>query len=281
MKKRMICIVLLLAPWMTACTTNAISGRSQLLLVSESSAITQSTQEYQSLVGELRKTGKLSTDTRLLTRVQVITDKLIDQAVKYRPETAQWSWRVQVIDEPDTVNAFCMPGGKMAVYTGLIQKINPTDDELAQVMGHEIAHALLKHGAEKMSLQVMSAAAVTAAAATTEDGASSARRQQLGGLLAMTAVMLPNSRGAESEADRVGLELAARAGYQPHAAVSLWQKMINKSGGGSGFDLLSTHPAESRRLDALSAAEASVIPYYTAVPKKAKANRAWTSETRE
>lgn len=248
---------------LTGCATNKVTGRSQLMLVSEQSAITQSASAYSSLIGGLDKSGKLSGDEKLVERVQNITDRLISQAVKYRPETKDWKWSVQVIDEPTTVNAFCMAGGKMAIYTGLIEKVKPTDDELSQVMGHEISHALASHTAEKMSVQMAAGIAVLAVTASANQNNRQATHD-LSSLAALTLVTLPNSRVAENEADTIGIELAAKAGYDPHAAVTLWEKMMKASGQTSKFDFLSTHPASPKRIEALAALEGKMRPIYEA-----------------
>ncbi|QDX82698.1 hypothetical protein B9N43_16515 [Denitratisoma sp. DHT3] len=268
---------LALAAFLAGCAANPISGRSQLLLVSESSAIADSIQAYQGMVGKLEKEGKISHDAKLNARVQRITDRLIDQAVLYRPETRDWAWSVKVIEDPKTINAWCMPGGKMAIYTGLIEKIKPTDDELAQIMGHEISHALLKHGAEKMSMQMAAGVAAIAIGVSGSNSGNGGKRQAGAELALLGLVLLPNSRGAESEADRIGLELAARAGFHPHAAVTLWEKMMQASGDNSRFDWLSTHPASSKRLEELSAQELDILPFYEAAPKRQAPSRAWTS----
>jgi predicted Zn-dependent protease len=205
----------------TACATSP-TGRKQLMLVSEQQAISASRQAYVQEIGKYQQQGKLVTDPRLLNRVEVITERLVAQAVLMRPDSAKWEWSVQVIDEPKTVNAWCMAGGRMAIYTGLIQKIDPTDDELAQVMGHEIAHALANHTAERMSVAMASQAGVIAAGILADNpGAAMATTATA----AKLAVDLPNSRTAETEADRIGIELAAKAGFDPRAAVTLWQKM--------------------------------------------------------
>src|SRR5512135_2998315 len=147
-----------------ACATSP-TGRKQLMLVSEDQAISASRQAYQQEMGKYQKEGKLVTDPRLLNRVRVITERLVGQAVRMRPDSAKWQWSVQVVDDPKTVNAWCMAGGRMAIYTGLIQKIDPTDDELAQVMGHEISHALANHTAEHMSVAMAENAGLLAAGA--------------------------------------------------------------------------------------------------------------------
>lgn len=270
-------IVLALAALLLGCAANPISGRSQLLLVSEESAIADSIQAYQGMVGKLEKDGKISRDAQLNARIQRITDRLIDQAVLYRPETRDWAWSVKVIEDLKTVNAWCMPGGKMAVYTGLIEKIKPSDDELAQIMGHEISHALLKHGAEKMSMQMAAGVAAIAIGVAGGSSKDSGRRQTGAELALLGLVLLPNSRGAESEADRIGLELAARAGFHPHAAVTLWEKMMQANGEKSRFDWLSTHPSSPGRLEELSTQEFDVRAFYEAAPKNQEPSRAWTS----
>ena len=262
------------AALLSGCADNPITGRSQFMLVSEETAIADSSRAYQGLISDLGKQGRLSNDQKLITRIRSITDRLIEQAVNYRPETRQWAWSINAIDDPKTANAFCMAGGRMAVYTGLIEKIEPSDDELAQVLGHEISHALLQHSREQMSEQMAAGVGVAIIGATARD--SSDDRATLAGLGAAAFILLPHSRTAESEADRLGVELAARAGYHPHAAVTLWNKMLKESGGTS-IDFLSTHPAPQKRIEALSAIEASMMRFYSEQGRKLKPSRPWTS----
>lgn len=179
--------------------TKSISGRSQLLLVSEKEAIASSKQAYLATLGDMKKKGKLSADRKVIDRVQQITDRLIEQAVILRSDTKNWEWQVSVIEDPE-VNAWCMAGGKMAVYTGLIKQLKITDDELAQVMGHEISHALANHTAERMSVAMISSlgVAVLGAAADADGLALTASA-----VAAKVAVELPNSREGESEADKL------------------------------------------------------------------------------
>ena len=229
------------------------------------------------MINTLDKKGVISTDNSLNTRVRSITDRLVDQAVRYRPDTDQWEWSVKVIDEPNTLNAFCMPGGKMAIYTGLIQKLNVTDDEIAQVMGHEISHAIANHGAEKMSNQLLAniiLAGVAAGARTSQDRQA---RQDVGTAAALVFINLPNSRTAEEEADRLGIELAARAGYDPRAAVSLWEKMMGQSGSKSRIDFLSTHPSPPKRIEALAALQGPMLQLYADGKQEKSPTRKWTS----
>lgn len=251
-------VVVTAAALLASCATNPVTGRRQFIIVPESQAIAASKEAYVQMLSPLEKEGKVDSDKALKARIDKITSRLVAQAIHFRPETEQWEWTVKIIDDPKTVNAFCMAGGRMAVYTGLIQQINPTDDELAQVMGHEIGHALSNHTAEKMSVAMASDLAVTTVAATRNN---SQVALQGAALAAMLAVQLPNSREAESEADRIGIELAARAGYDPHSAVTLWQKMAQVGGGGR-FDFLSTHPAPEKRMDTLAGLVSQMMPYY-------------------
>ena len=232
---------------LAGCSSNPMTGRSQLMLVPEGRVISQSISAYKAELAPHAKKGRLNDDTRVVQRVRAITDRLVAQAVRYRPDSASWAWEVNVIDDPKTLNAFCMPGGKMALYTGLIDQLKATDDEIAQVMGHEIGHALANHGAEKMSVGMLSDVLVSVIAG------NNGGRRQTGELAALLAWQLPNSRGAESEADRIGIELAARAGYDPDAAPRLWQKMKAANGEKGRFDLLSTHPASDKRMEELAA----------------------------
>ncbi len=257
---RRLSFVLLLVS-LVACATNPVTGRQQLMLVSEEQSIVASRDAYVKMLEPLQEEGKIDSDPELTSRINLITAKLIAQALRYRPETEDWDWRVKIIDEPDTINAFCMAGGKMAIYTGLIKKLEATDDELAQVMGHEIAHALSAHTAERMSIALATSLAATGFALTQDQpevalvGAS---------LAAALAIQLPNSRASESEADVIGIELAARAGYDPRASVTLWQKMAEATGNTGSFDFLSTHPAPSNRMEKLRQLIPKMMPLYEA-----------------
>jgi predicted Zn-dependent protease len=250
--------VLALALAVAGCATN-VAGRRQLMLVSEQSAIAQSKQAYVQTMGKLSSEGKLVTDPAVTNRVSEITGRLIAQAIKYRPETEKWEWSVRVIDDPKQVNAWCMAGGRMAIYTGLINKIDPTDDELAQVMGHEISHALLNHTAERMSRAMVANVGAIGAGIATESAAVMGGAMALGQL----GLMLPNSRGSEAEADRIGMEIAAKAGYDPRAAATLWKKM-EQAGGKGPPQFLSTHPSPANRQQTLAALAPSMMGYYQA-----------------
>jgi len=248
---------------MAGCQSAPVTGRNQFIIVPESQAIQASTQAYAEVLAPIRKQGKLNDDAAMKARVDRITARLVAQAIKYRPETGSWDWQVAVIDDPKTINAWCMAGGKMAIYSGIITQLNLTDDEIAQVMGHEIAHALAKHTAERMSTAMASDAALQLGAMLL--GAPSATTQmalQAAAVATTVGVQLPNSRQQESEADRIGIELAAKAGYDPHAAPQLWEKMLQATNSRGQSDFLSTHPQSEKRQQALAALIPQMMPYY-------------------
>jgi predicted Zn-dependent protease len=256
-------LIALLTLSLGACVTNPITGRSQAMMVSDAEAAQQSVQAYNQLLSEAAQQRVLDNDPATLVRVQAIARPIIDQAMQKRPETRSWQWDVHVL-KSEEINAWCMAGGKIAVYTGLLEKIRPTDDELAQVLGHEIAHALLSHQAEKISRAQMQklglGLGVLAGAAVGYDVRGLAG---LADSLATLGLQLPNSRQAENEADSVGIELAARAGFNPNAAVTLWEKMI-QAGGSGGPEWLSTHPNPESRIQAMKAKAQQLMPVYEA-----------------
>jgi predicted Zn-dependent protease len=255
--KRLFGILILCTVLVSACATSP-TGRHQLMIVSEDSAIAASKEAYVEMLRPYAEEGKIDNDPALKKRVNNITGRLIAQAIKMRPETRDWEWSIKIIDDPETVNAWAMAGGKMALYSGLIAKIKPSDDELAQVLGHEIAHALAKHSAEKMSVAMASSIGVMAVGVATKGEGLALSGAALAAAL---AVQKPNSRAAETEADRIGIELAAKAGYDPRAAITLWQKMA-KVGGKGPPEFLSTHPAPENREKTLASLVPQMMPYY-------------------
>jgi predicted Zn-dependent protease len=252
--KRKLVVTALLAAGLVACQANPVSGRKQLVLVSEEQAQASSAQAYAQTLSEAQKQGKLSTDAALNARVKRITDRLIVQAGNMYAPSREWKWSVAVIDEP-TLNAWCMPGGKMAIYTGIIHKLNLSDDEIGQIMGHEIAHALLGHGRERMSRAIAMQGGMTLGSIIVGQDLSMLEP------VADIALTLPHSRAGESEADRYGVELAARAGFDPRTAVHLWEKMSAASSNGVP-QFLSTHPAPDNRIQALNALVPQMMPIY-------------------
>ncbi len=245
---------------LAGCAANPITGRSQFMVVPERMAIGESAAAYNAMMGELGKKRKIESDGERTKKVREITDRLIAQAVRFRPDSASWNWEVQVINDPKTVNAFCMAGGKMAIYSGMWEKLKATDDEIANVMGHEIGHALANHTQERMSIAYGTGIGTQIAAIALGARDQTAALMQQAAVL---AIALPNSRESESEADQIGIELAARAGYDPKAAVTLWEKMA-KLGEGGPPEFLSTHPSPENRAARLKELGERVRPLYLA-----------------
>lgn len=230
------------------CATTTAPGtvgvqREQMLLISSQEINKASEQAYRNTLNQAAGKGALLKTGPHLNRVRAIANRLIPTTAAFRPDAPKWKWEVSVIEAPD-LNAWCMPGGKIAVYTGLIEKLKVTDDELAAVMGHEIAHALREHGRERASRAQLTNLSLSVLGIATGMGRAAT---DLAGTVANVTFNLPNSREAEVEADRIGIELAARAGYNPHAAVSLWEKM-EKSSGQKPPEWLSTHPSGTARI---------------------------------
>jgi len=237
--------------------------REQRMAISSEEIDQAARAQYAELIAQERQKGTLNRNPTQVERVRAIANRLIQQTPHFRPEARNWAWEVNVLSAPE-VNAWAMPGGKMAVYSGLIEKLQLTDAELAAVMGHEIAHALREHARERASEQAIAGSVISVGAAVLGLGDIGQKGAEFAymGLLG-----LPNSRRHETEADRVGVELAARAGYDPHAAVTLWQKMGQVSGG-EPIKFLSTHPSQSDRLSDLTAYSQRVMPLYEQAKKK-------------
>jgi len=233
--------------------------RSQSMLVSSAEIEQASAQQYQQVLAEAKEKKALNRDAAQLKRVRAVADRLIPQTAVFRPDAAKWQWEVNVL-ESDQLNAWCMAGGKIAFYSGLIEKLELTDAEIAAIMGHEIAHALREHARERVSRSMATGMVVGAASAILGVGQVGS---DLMGQVAKVTFELPNSRLHETEADRIGVELAARGGYDPYAAVGLWKKMAAVSQG-SPPQFLSTHPShETRQKDLANYAE-RVMPLYRA-----------------
>lgn len=239
---------LALVALLSGCATNTMTGRMQMTLGSEQDLIAESAQGFEAMKSQHAARRELVTHAPTIKRINTITNRLIEQAVLYRPESAAWDWEVMVVNSTE-LNAWALPGGKMAIFTGMIN-VPLTDDEIAQIMGHEIGHALAKHGLEKKSTR-QGAAVLTSIGGALLGQTGVPLSQEAVALGASGFIVAPNSRTAESEADRFGIELAARAGYDPKAAVSLWQKMSAK-GGSTKTGFLDTHPSDGDRIQALS-----------------------------
>ena len=237
----------------SGCETNPYTGRSQLLMTSVSEEMQLGAQAY----SQVKNDPKLrqSQDPREIEPVKRIAARIIEAAKrsKYAEMAQQFQWEVTVLKDDKTANAFALPGGKMAVYTGIFPMAK-TEAGLAAVMGHEVVHALARHGAERMSqgqltnvgLQVVGAAAGATGGGGTLGHAAMAAL----GVGAQVGVLLPFSRKHESEADYIGILLAADAGYDPREAVALWERMGQMSGGAPS-EFLSTHPSHETRITQL------------------------------
>ncbi len=242
---------LLLATFLTGCETAPVTGRSQFILLSDTEATKMGLQAYQKILSE----SKVSTNRRMTERVRRIGRRIA--AVSGKPNL---KWEFNVI-ENDTPNAFALPGGKVGVHTGLF-KVAKNDNQLAAVMAHEVAHAIARHSAERVSQQTALQLGL-AGLGVASPGAG--QYAQLAAAAASLGVILPFSRKQESEADEIGLMYMARAGYDPRAAVDLWRN-FESFGGGRPPEFLSTHPSPGTRIDRLKA----LMPKALAVYKKGK-----------
>jgi Zn-dependent protease with chaperone function len=239
--------------------------KSRLLLLPASTVERSANEQYRQLMRTAAQKNLLNNDPAQVERLRRIARQLIPQAARFNADAAKWQWEVNLISTR-TVNAFCMPGGKIAVFTGILDSLQLTDDEVATIMGHEIAHALLEHGRARMSEQVLKNVGISVAAAVLNLGQVST---ELLAQAANLAVSLPYARKQESDADLVGLELSARAGHDPRAAIAVWQKMSRfaqasaaKGGSGQPPQFLSTHPSNQNRIKEIEANLPKVLPLY-------------------
>lgn len=232
-------------------------------MLSEQEVNQMSAQAYAETLQQARKEKVLNTNPDTVQRLRKIGDDLIASVGVFRPDAPGWRWEINLI-ESKQLNAYCMPGGKIMFYSGIIDKLDLNDDEIAAIMGHEMAHALREHGRESMS----QAYALEMGKNTL--GIIFGVNQQammLGSTLANYALTLPNSRVNEVEADLIGLELMARAGYNPKAAITLWQKM-EKASESQPPEFMSTHPAHDTRISGLQANLHKVEPLYQQAKKQ-------------
>ena len=207
------------------------------------------TQEYAKLLTDAKADGALaSAGNPQLQRLRAIAARLVPQTAQWNDRSRQWNWQVNLLGSKQ-INAFCMPGGKIAFYTGILNQLKLTDDEAAMIMGHEMAHALREHARARIAKSQGTGTLLSL-------GAQLLGLGQLGDMAANLGTQLLTlrfSREDESDADLVGLELAARGGYNPQAAVSLWEKMGQASSGAGGPSFLSTHPSGPQRIQQLQA----------------------------
>ena len=241
----------------------AVPQRSRIASLASAQRVeAQARAQYGQLLEQASSQGALAPpDYPPLLRLKTIAERLIPHTRRFSDRSDAWRWEVNLLGSKQ-VNAFVMPGGKIAFYTGIIDRLKLTDDEIAMIMGHEMAHALLEHGREREGQARLAQIATIGASVFSQILGYG----DLGGQLASGAsqlTLLKFSRGDETEADLVGMDIAARAGYDPRAAIKLWQKMSSlASGQGQPPQFLSTHPAHATRIDTIGAALPKVMPLY-------------------
>lgn len=266
MKKRLIILSTTLFGLILSCATNPLTGKKTLNFVSNSELFPSSFQQY----GDFLKTNKVIVGTADAKRVEKVGIKIKVAAEKYLTSIGQpeylkdYRWEYKLVDDK-AVNAWCMPGGKIVVYTGILP-ITKDDAGLATVMGHEVSHALANHGAQRMSAaQLQQLGSVGVAVATGNQAAEKQQMwQQYYGIGTQVGVMLPFSRSHETEADKIGLILMTIAGYNPDDAVVFWTRMSANSGGQAPPEIMSTHPSDATRIANLKA----LIPEARAIAAK-------------
>ena len=270
-QKLFLSVLIAMAAFLFAgCSATTKSGaigvdRSQFLLVSSDEAFNSGNSYYVQEVKTADKNRTLNPDKRQTDRLRGIAARLAPKTKVFRDDAPNWGWEVNVM-KSDELNAYCAGRGKIMFYTGILEKITVTDDEIAAVMGHEIAHALREHSRERMSQAYAQNLGLSIAGALTKASGAAMSAAQVAAQLAVT---LPYSREHEREADRIGLELMARAGYDPNAAVRVWEKMAKQSGGGQTMEFLSTHPSNQSRIADMK----NYLPIAIQLYKEAKGTR--------
>ena len=247
-----------------ACTLACAAGVPAIAIAQnlEGQLEQQAEQQYRTLLQQASAKGALASDGNPdLQRLRRVQQRLLPFTSAINPASRQWRWEVNLLGS-DQINAFCMPGGKIAFFSGIIKKLQLTDDEIAIVMGHEITHALKEHAVEQTKNQAYGELAARAGGALLSSWLGiDPNITSLGARAANSLFQLRFSRGDESEADAVGLELAARAGYDPRAGVALWQKMAQASKGGPP-QWLSSHPAGGNRITEIQRRLPNLMPVY-------------------
>lgn len=257
--------LVLLSGCQTTTTSGAVGAeRPQLMLVSSQQLESMAAQSYAKLKADAAQEGMLNQDRALLQRLRAVANRIEPQTAVFRRDAPGWNWEVNLLTS-DELNAFCLPGGKIMFYTGLINQLQLSDTEIAIVMGHEIAHALREHSREQVSQALAAQTAIGLGTTLFGLGEGSANLANAG-YQALIASRF--SRNDESEADRIGLELTARAGYDPRAGITLWRKMINASSGGRPPVFLSSHPAGSTRVREIESLLPTVMPLYEAARRR-------------
>jgi len=255
--------IFIFSGFLLSCATTTDEGsvgvkRTQFLQGASSDQIrAEAAKSYEQTKQDAQKKGQLDKNPSELQRVVAVSKRLIPQTAIFRKDALGWAWEVHVITSPE-LNAYCMPGGKIIFYSDIIEKLNLTDGEIAAIMGHEMSHALREHGRERISEAMAEQVGLGVLVAT------GVVKPQYAGVAAMAASVfydLPHSRTQESEADTMGVELMARAGYDPRDALNLWKKM-GSMGGSKPPEILSTHPADQVRLNHIASLLPTVLPLY-------------------
>lgn len=256
----------LIAAVLAACSHNALTGKNQLTLIPEAELQSMATSEYQSFLSQNKVVAPNSNrDAEMVNRVG---NRIIKAVEGYYAEKgisdklAGYKWEIHLVDDK-TVNAWCMPGGKIVVYTGLLP-ITQNEAALAVVLGHEVSHALLQHGNQRMSQGVLASVGQVALSVALANKPQETKNLFLGayGAGAQVGVLLPFSRKNEYEADHYGLNWAAMAGYNPQEAIPLWERMEKASNGQAPPEFLSTHPSEGNRIERLKELMPEALNYY-------------------
>lgn len=259
-----VCGFLVLVLTVLSCATNPYTDRWQFLILPQSYEQDLGTQAYRQVLRDPKI--RISQDAQELEPVQTVAHRIIAAAKqsRYTELARQFQWEIAVIKDDKTMNAFALPGGKIAVYTGIFP-VAKNEAGLAAILGHEVVHALARHGAERMSQGLVAELLLTGAdVALAGGGAGAGTRQavmQALGLGAQVGVLLPFSREHESEADYIGLLLAAQAGYDPREAVRVWERM-EQAGGAQPPEFLSTHPSHGTRIQNLQSWMAEALEQY-------------------
>ncbi len=256
MRIRKVFVILIAGLWIWGCATVPYSGRSQLLLIPEQEEMTLGLQAYQQALSKAR----ISTDSRNNSMVRTIGQRIA--AVANKPD---YRWEFNVIDDAKTANAFALPGGKVAVYTGLLP-YTQTEDGLAFVIAHEIGHAIARHGGERMTHQMLVQYGQQGLNAALQGGAASSSTIEVMntvyGVSANLGILLPYSRSQEYEADQIGLMLMAKAGYDPRQAPNFFRNMLSAKKAGRTPVFLSTHPADEERIQKINQLIPQAMQYY-------------------
>ena len=259
--KRLLRNLSIIALSLAACETNPYTGRSQFVVIPASQEMAMGAQAYEQVLHDPKMPQ--SHDPREVAPVKRVAARIIEAAKqsKYADTANKFDWEVTVIKDDKTMNAFALPGGKIAVYTGIFP-VAKNEAGLAAILGHEVTHALARHGAERMSQGLAAQVGVAALSiGAASQGYDPQLAQLAGGALAQYGVILPFSRAHESEADHIGLLLAAQAGYDPHEAVHVWERMeqFSKS---QPPQFLSTHPNHGTRITQLEEHMPEALQYY-------------------